>query len=370
MVDTKELLEDLVGFDTVSDKPTIQMFNYVAGILYNLGFDVIKTEEGLYVSLIAKNKLAEEYEKQGKKYIGLCGHMDTVPFNREEWETNPLKLIEKDNKLYGLGSADMKGPIACMLKAIEDTKDKVPVGLVLTHSEEIGLLGSNELMKTNPELMQNMNIVIGEPTNFNLAYTHKGFIMYNITIKGEAKHSSNPKLGLNVIYGATDLIKKIESLNNELMSQKTDDFEFGSTTSLGMIGGGSVYNKVCDNVTIKGDLRLVPGKTKEMFKNMLSREFKLLELQGYKVDYEIITDNPSFYQDPNSDFIKNLAKLTGKTPSSVNYATDAAYLSQSCNCAIIGPGDIDVCHQSNEFIPVEDLDKGVKLYKDILTNQT
>tara|TARA_Y100000310_G_scaffold182625_1_gene182692 strand:- start:399 stop:1193 length:795 start_codon:yes stop_codon:yes gene_type:complete len=264
----------------------------------------------------------------------------------------------------------MKGPIACMLKAIEEVKESLPVGLVLTHSEEIGLQGSKELLETTPELIRNMNIVIGEPTNFNLIYTHKGFIRYNITIKGKSKHSSNPKIGLSSIYGVTDLIKKIESSNNELMSQKTDDFEFGSTASLGIIKGGSAYNQVCDNVTIKGDLRLVPGKTKEMFKDMLNREFRSLELQGYKVNYEIITDNPPFYQNPNSDFIKILSSLTRKTPSSVNYATDAAYLSQICDCAIIGPGDIDVCHGPNEFIPVEDLDKGVELYKDILTNQT
>lgn len=376
----ENVVADLVGIDTRSISKTnrvstVAINDYIDAYLQKIGFSLIQIGTG-NKNIIAKNKAAIAADANGERYYCLCGHLDTVNFEAKDWKTDPFKLVEIDGNLYGLGSADMKGPVACMLKAAEEVSlidANIPISFLLTHGEEVGLLGAKEISESESarKELRNANMIIGEPTRLELGYSHRGFYGFDLEITGKTAHTSIPSDGKNAIYAAAKVSSAIENLNYRLNKATSADYPNGCTISLGIINGGIGRNKVCPTVILQGDMRLIPGKDYSEFQETISELKQQLGKEGFGLDVIIDCDDKPLYTSPNSGFIQNLARISGKTPSTLTYATDASYLSSVAGipCAIIGPGDIKVCHKPNEFMPKEQLYQGLTLYKNILLSQ-
>lgn len=373
----KKILTDLVAINSTSRTATDKISDYICGVLDRMERMDFKYnphgEDPRFQNLIAKNRAARERDQQQVRYFALCGHLDTVTDGSSGWKTNPFTLTESDGKIFGLGSADMKGSIACMLAVagyLEETAPHIPLALIFTHSEEIGLKGAKELVasESTRQQMQNLDIIIGEPTQLELCYAHKGFGSFQVEVRGRASHSSQPQNGLNSIYAAAQIMLEIEKLNTYWMGQPDSGFAYGSTINVTLINGGDILNRIPALTRLQGDIRLLPTRDAAQLEELLKMHRELLGQRGYQVEYKIETEDRPFFQNPNSHFINRLFQVLGKKPVTLGYATDAAAFNgiASLSCAIIGPGNISNCHQPNEYITEQELVQGVQTYLKIL----
>jgi acetylornithine deacetylase len=317
-----------------------------------------------------------ELDRLGKKYIALCAHIDTVPFDEMLWTTDPLRLTEKDGKLYGIGAADMKGPLSCMLRSLAkvgETSPDVPLALVLTHHEETALEGAFELYHS-PEAMvamQHMQLIIGEPTGLAIGYSHKGIYDFTITVHGRAAHSRKPHDGLNSIYGAASLVREIAQLNLQWMGRPSSDFDSGNTVNLGTFHAGDVRNRVPDTAVLTGDMRFLPGSSTAELVEKIERQLEALQASGYRCELTGEHEFEPFVMPTGSGLIAELSRAVSSELIPVDYATDASVFQAlaGLDCAVIGPGDIAICHRPDEYIEKRQLRLGTEMYTSILKSR-
>jgi len=371
-----EILRKLIAFNTVSTEPTTDAIGYVRSFVGALGFtsQVIGGER--FQCLIAKNEAALECDRREEKYLALCAHIDTVPFEKELWATDPLSLEEHDGKLYGIGAADMKGPLACMLQSLKvagQASQSIPLALILTHHEEIALDGAFELYRSPDAmaLMQNMQLIIGEPTGLEIGYAHKGIYDFTITIRGRAAHSGKPDEGLNAVYGASVLAQEIALMDARWMDGDHLGFERGDTVNVGTFHAGDIRNRVPETAILTGDMRFLPGSSADAFVDEVERQSETLRAKGYQCELTGDNDLKPFVMPTESGLIAELSRVVGSKPITVGYATDASVFQAlaGLDCAIIGPGDIAVCHRPNEYIEKRQLSSGIEMYTRILTSR-
>ena len=197
---SKEILKNLVQFYTYKDKENEEIMNYIQEILEEKGFKLEYRSKCLIMSI------KEKYN------LGFLGHTDTVQ-GGSDWTYNPLELKEKDGKLYGLGTCDMKGGIAAILKAVLDIDwNKLSSGIKLffTYDEEIGFKGIKEINRLNMKMPENM--IIGEPTNNEVMNGSKGLLEFKIDFQGKSVHSSNPENGINAIEKCIKFLEELKKL--------------------------------------------------------------------------------------------------------------------------------------------------------------
>ena len=241
-----KILKDLISFNTKKDKENDKIINYIEEYLNSIGF---KTE------YIGKNLIM--YIGENKK-IGFLGHTDTVEYI-EGWETNPFELTQIKNKLYGLGTCDMKGGIAALLEAVSKVDfSKLSYGMKLyfTYDDEIGfgviydITNSDEVF---PEIM-----IFGEPTSNELLIGSKGLLEYELSFKGIKAHSSNPEKGKSANMNAVKLLFELEEFyNEEIKKYEQKNYEIPYTTmNIGTIKGGSAKNSVSANCEVSIDFRI------------------------------------------------------------------------------------------------------------------
>ena len=321
-MNSKEILRDLVKFNTINDKDNEGIINYIEDYLQKIGF---KTD---YKSkcLVMSNKSECD--------IGFLGHTDTVSYSND-WTLNPFELSEKDGKLYGLGTCDMKGSIAVILSSVSKidwNKTKKGIKLFFTYDEEIGFSGINELTDNN-KLFPN-TMIIGEPTNNEVINSSKGLLEFKITFKGVSSHSSTPDEGINAIENCIDFINKLKKYYNEL-KEETIDSKY-ATMNVGVINGGRSINIVPDSCEVQIDFRTI---SKDQNEKIIK---KVNELINNKGAYEIINNiNPYL----NSNEKINMS----------DYITEASFI-KSENKYILGVGPINA-HKKDEYITIESLNK-------------
>lgn len=376
MPDVIELVTKLVGIPSITDQPNVEIIEYIAAYLRELQFHVLVTEGRTHKNLVAKNRAARTCDLEGIPYYGLCGHVDTVPCDPALWNTDPFVLTEKDGALYGLGAGDMKGAVACMITALQRRAGHaagVPAALVLTHTEEQGLLGARELIAARESLreLEHIRFIIGEPTGFQLCFAHKGYSAFHVEIFGKSTHSSRPGEGLNAAYAASRFSLGIAKLNDKVMNLPYPPFDCGPTANVGELSSGDITNRVPDKAIVRGDFRYFREEDRTRFKTMVNDILITLHRDGYRCHYTPIFESPPFSMDPGSGMIAELAALLETEPATLPYTTDASVFKGIAGlpCAILGPGTIDVCHQPNEYISIADLHRGVELYTKILMSQ-
>lgn len=322
--------------------------------------EVFKEEEGYNNEIIThiKNniKLHNLVSKvgTGKKKIILAGHLDVVPAGDvSKWTYPPYSAHILSGKLYGRGSADMKGGLTSLIGVIKSlTTNKefledYELIFLGTADEEAGMTGAVTLKEKG--IMDNVSLLtIAEPTNLNIGIAEKGLLWVTLKVSGKAAHGSTPEEGINAIEGSLHVIPKLYGClidkKNPLLGQ--------STLNIGKIKGGTKINVVPDYAELELDFRLIPEHNPEYVIDKL-REIKY---DPYIIDFEITNRLPALQTDLNHPFIKNLKRISNKEIIGLPYATDAARLIDLDNpvpFVIFGPGNPQNVHTSNESIKLD-----------------
>ena len=242
-----QILEKLISFNTVSSNSNLDIISYCEKILKDAGAKItlIKNKEETKANLFATMGPVDQAG------IILSGHTDVVPVTNQKWNTNPFELTEIDNKLYGRGTADMKSFVACALHAASKASSmnlRTPLHFSFSYDEEIGCVGVRSLIEmlknssTNP-----LFCIVGEPTSMQVMSGHKGKVNASVLIKGKEAHSALTTKGLNSIYLATEFIKGIQNIQTNLINNSTHDNDFEvpyTTLQVGKIEGGVAVNIV------------------------------------------------------------------------------------------------------------------------------
>jgi len=322
--------------------------------------DVFKKEQGFQNQVIVSMKNGVELHNlvstigNGKEKIVLSGHFDVVPAgDATRWDYPPFSAKIKNGRLYGRGSADMKGGVASLigviktLRKIPDFFEKYTLTFVGTADEEAGMTGSVSLSK-HGVMDDTILLIIAEPTNLKIGIVEKGLLWVKLKIMGKSAHGSTPKEGINAIEGALKIIPQLY----DCLEEKTNDILGKSTLNIGKISGGTAINVVPDLAILDLDYRIIP----EQDHTSLIDNLKNLQKHNLSIDIEIINELSALQTNANHPFIQNLKEISKSEFLGLSYATDAAHLISVDNpipFVIFGPGDPHNIHKINEFIELE-----------------
>jgi acetylornithine deacetylase len=368
LADAKELLARLVAFDTTSHKTNIPLIEFVEGYLakHGIASQRVPTADGLKSSLFAT---IGDASTGG---IALSGHTDVVPVASQAWDTDPFELIERDGKLYGRGSCDMKGYLACALAMVPDLKArnlKVPFHLAFSYDEEVGCTGVRPMVaELGKSLPRPRYVFVGEPSTMAVVDAHKGPVRWRVELTGRAAHSSMPHYGVNAIAYAGRMIGELLRMEEELKaSTRIERFDPPWTTmQVTQIAGGTASNVVPVPCWFGWETRALPGFdpfTLDRRLRAFAEEKCLPEMRRIapESDIKVIVSNhvPAYAADTASGIIPLTLKLAQQNETyAVSYCTEAGIFQDGGAPAIIcGPGDIAQAHTANEFIRVEELEK-------------
>ncbi|TXS93663.1 acetylornithine deacetylase [Parahaliea maris] len=291
----------------------------------------------------------------------LAGHTDTVPFDQGRWRSDPLKLTERDQRLYGLGSTDMKGFFPLAMAAARSFLHKPlrePLIILATADEESSMNGARALAAAGwPKARA---AIIGEPTGLVPVRMHKGIMMEAIRITGRAGHSSNPALGNSAMDAMHEVMGELMAFRDTLGQRFSNPaFEVAfPTLNLGCIHGGDSPNRICGRSELHIDLRMTPSgdyravreELNELLAGIAARRELSIELAP------LVEPVPPFEQAGNSELVRVAERLTGHGAQAVAFATEAPFLQQlGMETIIMGPGSIDRAHQPDEYLELEQL---------------
>lgn len=366
-------LEELVAFDTTSRNSNLDLIEHIRAYLEPLGFKTRLThnEEGTKANLWAS------IGPEGKGGIVLSGHTDVVPVDGQDWASDPFKLSQRDGNLYGRGSADMKGFIACCMahaQRMAASHLKTPLHFAFSYDEEVGctgVLGLIQDMRDNLPIPQ--AVIVGEPTMMSLVGGHKGGHSYETVVHGVDGHSSMPDLGANAIIIAAKIIAFLDGLHDELRANAdpSNGFEPPHTTlDIGLIEGGTAHNIIPARCSFTWGFRTVPGdegaelaqRVFDYIEQVIEPDLQRIgDKMGVKVGVENIPrhDLPTFVPDETSPAERLVRHLTGLNHSGrVAYGTEASHFQQAGVPGVIfGPGSIEQAHLPDEFIATSQLEQ-------------
>ena len=366
-----KILTDLIGFQTVSGTDNSELINYCEKILNDLGIETFKVfdDEEKRVNLFGTLKAKKT---NGKKPIILSGHTDVVPVSKG-WSSDPFTATIKNEKLYGRGSCDMKGFIACTLAfapVFKESNLDRDIHFCYTFDEETACIGAPLLIKELKKRdIKNGICIIGEPTNMKIIDAHKGMNEYTVHFGGLAGHSSKPHMGVNAIEYASRYINKLLELRQELIKRAPKDCIFNpphSTLSIGGISGGIAHNVIADKCKVEWETRPVNKAdgdfvTKEIEKfvsEKLLPDMKKVFPNSY-IKKEIIGEVVGFEKLDESEACEFVASITGDNSREVvSFGTEAGLFQEvGISTVVCGPGSIEQAHKIDEFIELNELKK-------------
>lgn len=298
---------------------------------------------------------------EGDGGLVLSGHTDTVPYDQGRWQSDPFTLTERDQKLFGLGTCDMKGFFAIVIDAIKDLCQSPmaqPLIILATADEESSMNGARALVESNS--LKARYALIGEPTSLTPIYAHKGIMMERIRVTGKSGHSSNPNLGNSALDAMHAVISELMAFRQELKAKYNNaDFAIDyPTLNLGCIHGGDSPNRICAGCDIDFDIRALPGMNNQALIAEIEQRLPAIAAKtGTQIQLEhLFPDVPSFATDPESDIVKACEALTRKQAETVAFATEGPFLNQlGMETLVLGPGSIDQAHQPNEFLALDQI---------------
>lgn len=372
------ILERLVGFDTTSRDSNMPLIDWVAAYLEEHGVASTKVmdADGGKANLVAT--IGEQVDGG----IVLSGHTDVVPVDGQDWQTAPFTLTRKGDQLFGRGSSDMKGFIACALAAVPDlvaAKLTRPVHLAFSYDEEVGCFGVHGIVDLfEAEGFKPAICLVGEPTMMRVVNAHKGAATFITRLKGKEVHSSLTHMGVNtVIYGA-ELVGFIAKLAEERKQQVDPNFDPPYTTvHVGMMHGGTAVNIVPQDCEIVWEFRAVEGDDGSDIKQRV-QEFidtdLLPRMRAVAPEADIVTEPIAEVvglfpekDGPAETLIKLLAQRNDT--ETVSYGTEGGVFQVAgISTVVCGPGDIAVAHQPNEFVDVDQISQCMDLMDRLRTH--
>ncbi|HED52269.1 MAG TPA: acetylornithine deacetylase [Gammaproteobacteria bacterium] len=302
----------------------------------------------------------------------LAGHTDTVPWDEGRWNFDPFRLTRQDDRLYGLGTSDMKAFLALAIEAassFDASQFREPLILVATADEESSMAGARALV--DAKRPQARYAVIGEPTGLRPVRLHKGILMEAIHLRGQSGHSSDPSLGNNALEGMHAIISELLRWRAELQAEHRNPlFEVPvPTLNLGHIHGGDNPNRICADCELHIDLRPLPGMEIEALRHALqTRLSRVVEGSGLELDcHPLFEGTPALETDAASDIVRVTEKLTGYSATAVAFGTEAPYFKRmGIDTVVLGPGDIDQAHQPDEYLACERIDPTINLLRQLI----
>ena len=302
----------------------------------------------------------------------LAGHVDTVPYDAGKWTHDPFSLTEADDRLYGLGTSDMKSFLALALEASRDVRAadlSEPLILLATADEETSMAGARALVDAQRPLAR--HAIIGEPTGLNPVRMHKGILMEAIRLHGRSGHSSDPSLGNSALEGMHTVIEAILTWREELQEKYRNPLFTVPvpTLNLGHIHGGDNPNRICAECELHIDLRPLPGMDADELRDELYHRVRTsLRDSGIQADFESLSAGvPPMETDSNTPIVKLAEKLTGHSAQAVAFATEAPYLARlGMDTVVMGPGDIAQAHQPDEYLALDRLKPTISILQRII----
>ncbi len=373
-----QILEKLISFDTVSSNSNLEIISYCEKILKDAGAEItlIKNTEETKANLFAT---IGPVDQPG---IILSGHTDVVPVTNQKWKTNPFELTEIDNKLYGRGTADMKSFVASALYAASKASSmnlKTPLHFSFSYDEEIGCVGVRSLIK----MLKNSSInplfcIVGEPTSMQVMSGHKGKVNASVLIKGKEAHSALTTKGLNSIYLASEFIQGIQNIQTNLINNTTHDNDFEvpyTTLQVGRIEGGVAVNIVPSSSNLLFEIRSLHSDDPNLILNdikILSEKIVKSHIDKFpdtEIEIKVTSQYPALNTMKNSDVISFLNGLTGNNSvEKVSFGTEGGLFSNELNIqtAICGPGSMNQGHQPDEYIEKVQIDLCDQMLENLL----
>lgn len=374
----EDILAKLVSFPVLGGDHNLEIIHWIQNYIepFGIATTLVPNEEKTKASL---------HCRIGPSVDGgviLSGHTDVVPVKGQAWDSDPFILTKKDGKLFGRGSADMKGFIACCLASLPTLIKadlKKPIYFAFSYDEEIGCLAAPELIehikKTYSENAK--YAIIGEPSSLEPVIGKKGVCYVLTEVNGSAGHSSGIHKEISAIHESTRLIIWLENKMKEL-SQATQDHRFKpphSTLHVGQISGGVATNIVADYTRFEWDVRVIPKDDIEAIFNDYFLFCKERELEVRKLFPDFSITNtfvhppvPALDTKLTDDIVALTQKISGQNSwKTVSYAAEAGQFHEAGYQSIIcGPGSIEQAHRANEYTTQEQLNECVKMLQKLV----
>ena len=367
MLSSRDILARLIAFDTVSRNSNLALIKYIQDYLAGLGVD----SELFFDEAGGKANLFATLGPRDRGGVCLSGHTDVVPVDGQNWSVPPFELTENDGRLYGRGTADMKGYIACVLAAVPAFLAqplRVPLHLAFSYDEEVGCLGVRSLLADLARREHKpIACIIGEPTELKPVLGHKGKLAMRCQVHGAACHSAYAPQGVNAIEYAAKLINHLGEIGTRLAAPERHDPRFDppySTVQTGVIGGGRALNIVPAECQFDFEVRALPSDDPQQVAEQLRdyAETELLpKMRAVKAEADIrfseLSAYPALATDPQSEVAQLLARLSGSDEfSTVAFGTEGGLFDQAgIPTVVCGPGSMDQGHKPDEFVSVEQL---------------
>lgn len=365
LLTTTELLQRLVNFDSVSRNSNLPIADFISEYLCRPAVHVTRnpSADGLKANVIVR--AGPDTDHPDRAGLVLSGHMDVVPADEPDWESDPFVLTRKGETLVGRGACDMKGFLAVAMNRLAATDPaslRHPLALVFTYDEEVGTMGARRFVETWPDPgTLPRRTVIGEPTSMRVARMHKGHIKLRFTFPGRAAHSGYPHLGVNAIEPAGRAVVALAELRSALERERPalgrhfDPVPF-VTLNIAQINGGVAVNIVPDRCVLDVGFRLLPGMERDP---MVSRIRSTVEsaVGGHDTLCELVNESPPMLLDESADiFHAACDEVHQQGNHTIAFTTDGGWFSRAgMDCVIFGPGAIEEAHRPNEFIPMDEL---------------
>ena len=364
-------LPSVSSIDPTHDQSNRDVIDKLADYFDALNFDceiMSVSDKPAKCNLIARKG---NYSNDNKGLV-LSGHTDTVPYDLNGWDTDPFTLTKKNECYYGLGTADMKSFFPIILETLErlsDTYFHAPITVVATADEESTMSGARLIQENNK--VNGRFCIIGEPTGLKPIHSHKGIIVETIQIEGRSGHSSDPSLGNSALEGMHNVITALRKWRDELQAEyHNNDFKLPvPTMNFGRIQGGDSANRICANCELAMDLRMLPGmKLSDLNNKLRTIVDETLKDTGLNVAFNDMFDGiPPMQTSRQSEIIKITEELTNHTSESVAFGTEGPFYNyMGIETVILGPGDIDVAHQPNEYLQIDRIEPMINILSKML----
>jgi len=374
----RQLLDHLVSFPTVSSDTNLPLIYFVRDYFadHGIGSVVIPNEDGTKAGLVA------QVGPNVAGGVALSGHSDVVPVEGQDWITDPWTVVEKDDRLYGRGTCDMKGFVALAMAAMVKAKSmdlQRPLQFALSRDEEVGLLGAPDVAKGLLDNFAKVEaVVVGEPTEMQVVTGHKSCDDLQFHVRGHEVHSSRLNEGVSAVMCAARFVEWVRQQNIESQAKTPSataalyDPSF-TTLHVGKINGGTAHNITAKDCYFSIDLRCVGDERTEDWLAKIQEQIDIIEAEMQVVHPDVffninVMRGPAVVPEVEGKAEALARRLTGDNGShTVAYGTDGGHFQkEEFSVVICGPGSIAQAHQPNEFIELTEFHAGAQMLERLL----
>jgi succinyl-diaminopimelate desuccinylase len=362
----KDLLKSLVKVDTTADKGELAAAQIIRSHLQDHGIAAELTcWDKTRANIVAHIKSTGQ-----KPALLFACHLDVVPPGEGKWKYPPFSATEDDGRVFGRGSADMKGSIAALITAVEQftaggAELKGDIIIAAVAGEEADSCGIKKFVADyKDKLLPVAGIVVAEPTSFEVITAHRGLLWLEVITKGKTAHGSMPHLGVNAINSMRLFLDEAEKIN---LSSEKHPLLGDCSMSINTISGGKAVNVVPDRCSVKIDIRTIPSQSHaeiiEKFRSVFSHVKKTHP--EFDAEVKAIRDVGALETDSNSKFVRQFCSVVGcQETMTAGFCTDGPFLAGlGAPIVIFGPGKSELAHKPDEYIEISDLEEGVDVYR-------